>query len=752
MSRSRPSTIVSIALLFLSTLLSAASPPQTEIQTDSRTGLAWLCDSSSVVRAGVVDELLLPKAALAARLKAFNAHAAAKFGTSDWRVAKPREIRGRLLSAAPAEAARLRALLAGSRGSAGQRVAFVLVRAEAISAGFAGTVAFATNSIHLKNGSTIESGDVIANQASSGPWLASGAELTFGPSATAAAGSDLKGDSVRIKSKSVVGGDVFANDVQNQGTVLGSVHIPLSLPVLALLPAFHSGPPGTTAVIVPAGQSQVLAPGDYAALTLGDDAVVNLTGGTYRFASIASGSRAQVLFDAAAEVQIAGRLALGTDGILAPSSSATIGAADIVFYVAGINGTTGDLAATPQAAEIGVRCKVIANLYVPNGTLDLKQGASATGAFLARDLAAGPRASFTLASAFVNHPPVALDDAATVEEGGSVNLLDSGAASLLANDSDPDGDPLSVTTSALSGPSHGSLTLNPDGTFLYTHGGGDDPSDSFVYEACDTGFPILCDTATVAIAIQPARTTVSVRKVGAGSGRVVSLPAGIDCGPTCAATFSPPTILALAADADPGSLFSGFSGDPGCGSPFVVGFADRECIATFDLPGSVTLTVVKEGTGDGRVTSTPAGVDCGTTCSASFPRFSRVELEAAADPGSVFVGFGGDPECEDGSVPMNVSRTCRAVFRALPTETRTLRVRIVGGGAGFVRSVPAGIGCTSDCSAAFPANTTVALFAREDDDSVFVEWGGDCAGTARATTVTLEDDKTCTATINLGGG
>jgi hypothetical protein len=244
MFKLRSPSVAFVALLFLTALARAASPPQTEIQTDSRTGLAWLRDSSSAVRAGVVNDLLVPKSQAAARLRAFNAHAVAKFGTADWRLAKAAEIRSRLANASPAEAARLRSLLARSRASGGKRVAFVVVRAEAISAGFSGTVLFATNSIHLKNGSAIASGDVIANQASPGPWLATGAELTFGPSATAATASNLKGDSVRVKSGSVVGGAVFANDVQNQGTVAGGIFTPLSLPVLPLLPAFHIGAPG----------------------------------------------------------------------------------------------------------------------------------------------------------------------------------------------------------------------------------------------------------------------------------------------------------------------------------------------------------------------------------------------------------------------------------------------------------------------------------------------------------------------------
>ena len=84
-----------------------------------------------------------------------------------------------------------------------------------------------------------------------------------------------------------------------------------------------------------------------------------------------------------------------------------------------------------------------------------------------------------------DNDPVADNESFTVAEGGTATQADLDAGtSLLDGDTDADlpNDTLTVNTTALSGPSHGSLTLNADGTFSYTHDGTENFSDSFTYE------------------------------------------------------------------------------------------------------------------------------------------------------------------------------------------------------------------------------------------------------------------------------
>ena len=80
-------------------------------------------------------------------------------------------------------------------------------------------------------------------------------------------------------------------------------------------------------------------------------------------------------------------------------------------------------------------------------------------------------------------PPFAFDDRATVANGGTVSVLNSGAASVLANDFDFERDPLIAFLE--DDVDNGTLILNPNGTFQYTHDGGSATADRFTYRAYD---------------------------------------------------------------------------------------------------------------------------------------------------------------------------------------------------------------------------------------------------------------------------
>ena len=80
----------------------------------------------------------------------------------------------------------------------------------------------------------------------------------------------------------------------------------------------------------------------------------------------------------------------------------------------------------------------------------------------------------------VNDAPVAVNDAYSVNEDTTLSVV---APGVLGNDTDVDGDPL--TAALVSGPAHGILTLNGDGSFTYTPNANFNGSDSFTYKAND---------------------------------------------------------------------------------------------------------------------------------------------------------------------------------------------------------------------------------------------------------------------------
>jgi hypothetical protein len=145
-----------------------------------------------------------------------------------------------------------------------------------------------------------------------------------------------------------------------------------------------------------------------------------------------------------------------------------------------------------------------------------------------------------------------------------------------------------------------------------------------------------------ALAASSTGHVLTVSKTGGGAGTVASSPGGISCGTTCSAVFSDGASVTLTATAAAGSTFSGWSGDcSGTGTCTVTMSADHAVTATF-LAQRPTLTVARAGAGAGRVTSTPAGINCGTVCSASFDPGTSITLKASPSGNSRFSGWSGD--------------------------------------------------------------------------------------------------------------
>src|SRR2546429_1759788 len=111
----------------------------------------------------------------------------------------------------------------------------------------------------------------------------------------------------------------------------------------------------------------------------------------------------------------------------------------------------------------------------------------------------------------------------------------------------------------------------------------------------------------------------------------------------------------------------------------------RRVPATFNVQ-RFTLAVVKAGTGSGTVTSSPAGITCGTGClaaSADYDNGTAVTLTATAAGGSTFAGWsgGGCSGTSPCTVTMTAARTVTATFNI---QRFTLTVNPAGAGSGRV--------------------------------------------------------------------
>ncbi|HEY5650101.1 MAG TPA: Ig-like domain-containing protein, partial [Acidimicrobiia bacterium] len=101
-------------------------------------------------------------------------------------------------------------------------------------------------------------------------------------------------------------------------------------------------------------------------------------------------------------------------------------------------------------------------------------------------------ATVTITVTGPNQPPTAGDDAAATNQDTSVSI------DVLANDTDPLGDPLVVA--AVSAPGNGTSSINGDDTITYTPNAGFFGTDSFTYDVCDNGG--LCDTGAVTVTVR----------------------------------------------------------------------------------------------------------------------------------------------------------------------------------------------------------------------------------------------------------
>ena len=155
------------------------------------------------------------------------------------------------------------------------------------------------------------------------------------------------------------------------------------------------------------------------------------------------------------------------------------------------------------------------------------------------------------------------------------------------------------------------------------------------------------------------------------------------------------------------------------------------------------------GQGNGRVASSPEGIDCGTSCTQSYAGGVVVTLTATPASGSVFSGWSGDCSGTASTCQLTMDRVhdVTATFATSSQPQQTLQLIKAGASSGRVSSNPTGIDCGAQCTAQFDRGTALTLTATPDAGAVFAGWSGACSGTGSCQ-LTLGSDMQVTATFS----
>ena len=244
----------------------------------------------------------------------------------------------------------------------------------------------------------------------------------------------------------------------------------------------------------------------------------------------------------------------------------------------------------------------------------------------------------------------------------------------------------------------------------------------------------------------PAASDLYIINEGTGSGNVVSIPTGINCGSVCKANFSDGTIITLTAEASTGSHFSHWSG--GCSG------TDEICQLTItgDLTVTATFLLVnaqqyklkvsrkRMKRGDGDIVSEDGAIICtpdNKQCSALFNHGTFVTLNGQTSYPNTFLGWQPADLCpgtDSCTILMDGSKKIKGVFHG-PNKL-TVSIRYVKKGTGTVTGP--NLTCPGECKKDYQKDEPVSLLATAGSDSVFTEWVGCPLPSGNTCTITMD--------------
>ncbi len=172
---------------------------------------------------------------------------------------------------------------------------------------------------------------------------------------------------------------------------------------------------------------------------------------------------------------------------------------------------------------------------------------------------------------------------------------------------------------------------------------------------------ITQSSSSCTYAIDP---TSAVFATGGGSG-TVSLTTQADCAWTAASNSSFLTLTSAASGSGSATVSYTVSAN-GTGAMRTGTLTIAGLTFTVTQSIGVTLTVARAGSGSGTITTSPSGINCGTSCTATYDMDTVVTLVPRPAFDSNFAGWTGQADCEDGAVTMSAERSCTATFIVQP--------------------------------------------------------------------------------------
>jgi len=279
----------------------------------------------------------------------------------------------------------------------------------------------AIDSLLIKAGATINSGNVAVINSGCSPCLKKDFEAKLGKDSYLADGVCLYADTVKLKKGSSVH-TVYYNEIFGKGTIRGAENGQIAVPLNVAIPDFPTTEIADNNILIPKNETQTVDPGVYGTVKVKKNSTLILSGGVYYFGGLELKKNANLIAQGPSEIIIKENLNTNQYVYIGPDEGAGFGANQLTLYASGA--TAIDDENSPKAVKIGSNSIIKANLYAPNGTIHIKSGSNLEGAAIGKYVIIGKNTELALNSAFVSASPTSGVGAVSVGDLALTNFTE----------------------------------------------------------------------------------------------------------------------------------------------------------------------------------------------------------------------------------------------------------------------------------------------------------------------------------------